>query len=76
MCDETFQYPKWLTDNEGKISEKEHSNYTKQNEIIKEILVEFEKEKATDAEDVKKQRFEKIMDMMQRVSFCLYGVLR
>jgi peroxin-19 len=57
-----------LTDNEGKITQKQHSDYTKQNEIIKEILVEFEKEKAADSEEVKKQRFEKIMDMMQRVS--------
>ncbi|XP_045210492.2 peroxisomal biogenesis factor 19-like [Mercenaria mercenaria] len=61
------KYPAWLTENKGKITDKEHTNYTKQSEIIKDILAEFETENSTDSEEVKKQRFEKIMDMMQKM---------
>ena len=63
-----LQYPDWLSKNKEKISESEYNNYTKQKDIIGDILKEFDKEKATDTDDEKNKRFDKIMGLMQRVS--------
>lgn len=62
-----MQYPTWLAENKSKISESEYSKYDKQRGIITDILAEFDKEQATDTDDVKNSRFEKIMDLMQKV---------
>ena len=67
----SFQYPPWLETNKSKIKEAEYDSYSKQNDIIKQILAEFDKEGSSDTDDVKKQRFEKIMDLMQRVKTIL-----
>ncbi|WAR06677.1 PEX19-like protein [Mya arenaria] len=61
------KYPPWLEKNKSKITEAEFSNYSKQNVMISQILVEFDKEKSTDTDDMKKQRFEQIMEMMQKM---------
>ena len=63
-----LQYPDWLSKNKEKISESEYNNYTKQKDIIGDILKEFDKEKATDTDDEKNKRFDKIMGLMQKVS--------
>lgn len=62
-----FQYPKWLEDNSSKVSEKDLENYTKQFELMKTIVHEYESEGTGDSEDVKKKRFEKILDTMQKM---------
>ncbi|WAR06583.1 PEX19-like protein [Mya arenaria] len=41
--------------------------YPSLKEISEKILVEFDKEKSTDTDDMKKQRFEQIMEMMQKM---------
>ncbi|KAK2170091.1 hypothetical protein LSH36_4g02038 [Paralvinella palmiformis] len=62
-----LQYPKWLEDNSSKVSEKDLENYTKQFELMKTIVHEYESEGTGDSEDVKKKRFEKILDTMQKM---------
>lgn len=45
----------------------QYDNYCKQLEIMKKLVAEFEAESESDSEDVKRQRFQKIMDNMQQV---------
>ena len=43
------------------------TKYQEHDRIIREICVEFEAEHTSDTEDVKKLRFERIVDLMQQV---------
>lgn len=61
------KYPDWLRDNQTKVKDDDYNKYSKQYDIIKDILVEFEEEKESDSEDVKKTRFDKVMDLMQKM---------
>ena len=62
------QYPKWLDENKSGTEASLYERYRTQHKIIEDICVEFEKETDREAEDVKKLRFEKIVDLMQKVS--------
>ena len=64
-----FQYPSWLEENEEKIPDDEYKRYSKQYKLVCEICEEFEKEKDEDPDELKRERFEKIMEMMQRVRY-------
>ena len=43
------------------------SSYQQQEILVREICQEFEKENAADSPDLKKRRFETIVDLMQQV---------
>lgn len=43
------------------------TKYREHDRIVREICVEFEAEHVSDTEDVKKLRFERIVDLMQQV---------
>ena len=60
-----FQYPAWLSENKDKVSSEEYSRYEQQLGQMKAICTEFEAETETDTEEVKKERFSRIMDLMQ-----------
>jgi len=61
------KYPNWLTTNRPSLDESEYEKYSKQYEIMKKACDEFEAEKEDDPEDVKKARFEKVLDHMQKM---------
>ncbi len=67
MCNFLIQYPDWLSENEGKVESKEFANYKQQYELMSVIVTEFESESESDSDEVKKRRFDKIMDTMQQM---------
>ncbi|KAK3098695.1 hypothetical protein FSP39_022123 [Pinctada imbricata] len=61
------KYPKWITENRGKVDKAQMSNYEQQEILVREICKEFESENASDSSDVQKHRFETIVDLMQQM---------
>ncbi|XP_036359241.1 peroxisomal biogenesis factor 19 isoform X1 [Octopus sinensis] len=61
------KYPKWLEENSGKTDKKLIENYKHQYTLMKTICNEFEKETTTDSDDVKNDRFNKILEFMQEM---------
>ncbi|XP_041373219.1 peroxisomal biogenesis factor 19-like [Gigantopelta aegis] len=61
------KYPKWLSEHKESTEKEEFENYTKQHKIIEAICTEFESESDSETEDAKRQRFEKLMDLMQQM---------
>ena len=61
------QYPQWLSEHKDTTERGEYDNYVKQHKIIEAICVEFEAETDPETEEVKRLRFEKLMDLMQQV---------
>ena len=49
------------------MSDADHARYTRQHALMSTIMGEFESERAEDGEEVKRQRFERILDVMQRM---------
>ena len=62
-----LQYPDWLSENKSTLQAEEYTNYERQYDYMRLICEEFEAEQESDADAVKAQRFQKIMDMMQQV---------
>jgi len=61
------QYPAWLESHRGEISREEFSRYERQHQLMLSIVQEFEAEQSTDSEDVRRQRFEHVLDVMQQM---------
>lgn len=62
------KYPKYLEENADKISAEDKERYTKQLNLMQEVCQELEKEKPDDSAEVKKERFNIVLDRMQKVS--------
>jgi len=62
-----LQYPSWLSDNKGKIDDEQYAKYEQQFQLMSSITREFEDEEVSDSADIKRRRFERILDMMQRM---------
>ena len=67
-----FQYPAWLEENKSKLEPSEFERFSKQKQLMDQVCTELEKESETDAPEVKKQRFDTILDLMQKVSIWYY----
>ncbi|XP_067674500.1 peroxisomal biogenesis factor 19-like [Haliotis asinina] len=61
------KYPKWLEDHKDTEPATSLDIYRRQHQLITSICVEFEAETPTDTEEIKSQRFEKLMDLMQKM---------
>lgn len=61
------KYPKWIEENKNKVEAQQMTKYREHDRIVREICVEFEAEHVSDTEDVKKLRFERIVDLMQQM---------
>lgn len=61
------KYPAWLAENGPKITPEEKERYESQLKIMQEVCGELEKEKPDDSPDVKKERFNIVLDRMQRM---------
>jgi len=57
-----------LADNREKISATDFDKYNSQYEYMKKICEEYANEKEDDSEEVKRQRFDYISDLMLKVS--------
>lgn len=61
------QYPGWLQSHRDRISREEYTRYERQHQLMLSIVQEFEAEQSTDLDDVKRQRFERVLDIMQQM---------
>ncbi|KAG5684974.1 hypothetical protein PVAND_014178 [Polypedilum vanderplanki] len=61
------KYPNWLTENSSKLNPEEKERYENQYKLMKEVCDELEKEKSDDSADVKKERFNIVLDRMQKM---------
>eukprot|EP00794_Sanderia_malayensis_P010843 gene10843-11995_t len=64
------KYPAWLDENRASLSNDDFERYTKQQELVSRICVEFEAETEQDSAETKKQRLDKIMVLMQEMQAC------
>jgi peroxin-19 len=62
------KYPQWLEENATKISVEDKDRYEKQLQIMRTVCGELEGEKESDSADVKKDRFNKVLEEMQKVN--------
>jgi len=69
LTDIVTKYPDWLTSNRGKLSSKDYDKYSQQYDFMKQICEEYASEKDSDSADMKKQRFDKISDLMLKVQY-------
>uniref|UniRef100_A0A1Q3FBU8 Peroxin-19 n=1 Tax=Culex tarsalis TaxID=7177 RepID=A0A1Q3FBU8_CULTA len=65
LKDLTDKYPDWLRDNGDKVPKEDKERYEKQLKLMEDVCRELEKEKADDPADVKRTRFQKVLEMMQ-----------
>ncbi|XP_072948502.1 peroxisomal biogenesis factor 19 [Epargyreus clarus] len=61
------KYPAWLADNKGKIEQSEYERFEKQKSLMEKVCAELEPEQESDPEDVKRKRFEVVLDLMQKM---------
>lgn len=61
------KYPSWLNENSSKITPEEKERYENQLKLMQEVCNELEKEKSDDSPDVKKERFNIVLDRMQKM---------
>lgn len=61
------KYPGWLAENGSKISADEKERYEGQLRLMQEVCGELEKEKPDDTPEVKKDRFNIVLDRMQKM---------
>lgn len=61
------KYPNWLATNRSALEQSEYEKYNQQFLLMKQACDEFELEKEDDPDDVKKARFEKVLDLMQKM---------
>lgn len=61
------KYPAWLEENKGKIEQSEFSRFTKQQKLMEQVCSELEPEQESDPDDVKRKRFEVVLDLMQKM---------
>lgn len=63
------KYPDWLAEKQSSLKPKEYESYSQQYNLMKLVCDEFEKE-GDDSEAVKKERFEKVLMLMQKIQNC------
>ncbi|XP_026322591.1 peroxisomal biogenesis factor 19 [Hyposmocoma kahamanoa] len=61
------KYPAWLQENKGKVEPSEYTRFEKQQELMLKVCTELEPEQESDPEDVKRKRFEVVLDLMQKM---------
>ncbi|XP_045592503.1 peroxisomal biogenesis factor 19 [Procambarus clarkii] len=61
------KYPDWLADHRSTLSEEDFTRYNKQYDIMKQVVELYEEEQEDDTDEIKGQRFERIMQSMQKL---------
>ncbi|XP_068209870.1 peroxisomal biogenesis factor 19 [Palaemon carinicauda] len=67
MKEITDKYPDWLADHRTSLPEEEYDRYNKQYDVMKQVVQLYEEEQDSDSDEVKGQRFEKVMQFMQKL---------
>lgn len=68
LKDMVVKYPKWLEEKQGTLEQKQYDRYCQQYQLMKEICEEFEKE--DDSTRTEKEKFDKILNLMQKMQDC------
>ncbi|XP_068621876.1 peroxisomal biogenesis factor 19 [Battus philenor] len=61
------RYPIWLAENKSKIEQTEYERFEKQQKLMEQVCAELEPEQESDPEDVKRKRFEVVLNLMQQM---------
>ena len=61
------KYPAWLEENGSKVSVEDKTRYESQLKLMQEVCSELGKEKVDDSADVKRERFNIVLDRMQKM---------
>ncbi|KAG8238701.1 hypothetical protein J437_LFUL018391 [Ladona fulva] len=64
------KYPGWLEENKPKLQESEYQKFEQQYRLMCQVCEELKKEQESDSEDVKRGRFDKILELMQKMQDC------
>lgn len=59
--------PPYIEENKEKLSKEDIDRYENQKKLMEEVLTELNTEKDTDSTEVKKERFTKVLALMQKV---------
>ncbi|XP_049276861.1 peroxisomal biogenesis factor 19 [Anopheles funestus] len=65
MRDLVAKYPPWLAEHGATLPKEDKERYEKQLVLMKEVCEELEKEKADDSAEVKRDRFQIVLEKMQ-----------
>lgn len=60
------KYPGWLSEKKTSLKPEDYERYSQQYNLMKSVCDEFERENV-DSEEAKKQRFEKVLMLMQKI---------
>ncbi|GJQ75380.1 hypothetical protein Trydic_g23556 [Trypoxylus dichotomus] len=61
------KFPEWLQQNESTLSPEEKERYQNQQKLMQDVCKELESETDADSADAKRQRFEKVLNLMQKL---------
>ncbi|XP_070497079.1 peroxisomal biogenesis factor 19 [Chironomus tepperi] len=61
------KYPEWLAEHGPTITAEDKERYENQYKLMQEVCTELEKEKEDDSADVKRERFNIVLDRMQKM---------
>ncbi|KAF6030680.1 PEX19 [Bugula neritina] len=64
------KYPNWLSANNGKLPKKQFDVYARQFDIVSRLCDLYHSEKSTDSQQIKDERFEKILNLMTEMQDC------
>lgn len=67
LKDLSGKYPQWLAENGDKIEPQEKERFIKQQQLMELVCSELETELPTDSAEVKKERFHKVLENMQKM---------
>ena len=62
------QYPEWIGAHRDTLSDTDYKRYSEQLDVMRAVCAEFEKEQASDSQEEKQARFDKVMQLMHQVS--------
>ncbi|GLV36650.1 Peroxin 19 [Carabus blaptoides fortunei] len=61
------KFPGWLDENKSKLDAAELERYTKQKDLMNEVCTELEAEQESDSDAMKRERFDKVLNLMQNM---------
>ncbi|KAL3270823.1 hypothetical protein HHI36_021343 [Cryptolaemus montrouzieri] len=61
------KFPQWLESNKEKLSAEDLSRYENQQKLMNQVCGVLEKEEESDSKEMKNQRFEEVLNLMQKL---------
>lgn len=63
------KFPEWLETHKDNLSSEEYTRYENQMKLMEKVCTELEAENTTDNDERKRERFEKVLTLMQKVGY-------